>query len=111
MNLAAFFAPELRAWRGEMQLWKVYWGYGVLASLFLSLLFVLAMLERRVLLQHALLLSLAVYTPWILVSVWRCAANALQPWRFLARLSTVVWACNAVLVIGFLEAELVLRHL
>ena len=34
--LSLFLAPELRAWRGEMALWKVYWGYGVFASALLA---------------------------------------------------------------------------
>lgn len=27
-----FFAAELRAWRGEQPLWKVFWVYGVATS-------------------------------------------------------------------------------
>lgn len=110
MNLlAAFFAPELRAWRGEMRLWKVYWGYGVLMSLALSLLFLEAMRENRPLLQQGALLALALYTVWILVSVWRCATHAAPRWRVLARASTIAWACNAALVLSFLEVELIAR--
>ncbi len=107
--LAAFFAPELRAWRGEMQLWKVYWGYGVLTSLGLALLFLEAVRENQPLIQQAILLALALYTVWILVSVWRCAAHVSPFWRLLARMSTVAWAGNAALVLGFLEFELIAR--
>lgn len=109
--LSSFFAPELRAWRGQMELWKVYWGYGVLTSIALALLYVEAMREHRPLFQQSLLLALALYTIWILIAVWRCAAHASPVWRFLSRLSTVAWACNAALVLSFLEFELITRVL
>jgi tellurite resistance protein TehA-like permease len=108
--LAAFFAPELRAWRGEMQLWKVYWGYGVLGSAALSVVFLAAMREGQRLLQHAILLALALYTVWIVVSVWRCAAHVGPFWRLLARITTIAWACNAALVLSFLESDLIARQ-
>lgn len=112
MRLAAvLFEPELRAWRGQMALWKVYWGYGVFASVLLALLLIEAMREHRPWLQQGALIALALYTFWILVAVWRCAANASAHWRFLARLSTIVWACNAILLLGFLELELIARLL
>lgn len=111
MRLSDFFAPELRAWRGEMPLWKVYWGYGVFASALLALLFLEAMREHRPWLQQAILAALALYTGWILIAVWRCAAKEKAHWRFFARLSTVVWACNTILVLGFLQLELILRVL
>ena len=92
-----------------MQLWQVYWGYGVLTSLGLALLFLEAMREHRPLLQQGILLALALYTVWILVSVWRCAAHVSPLWRLLARMSTVAWTCNATLVLAFLEFELIAR--
>jgi hypothetical protein len=105
----AFFAPELRAWRGEMALAKVYWGYGVGVSCLLGLLLLEALREGRALLEQGLLAVLALYTVWILVAVWRCAANASPQWRMFARLSTVVWACNAALVLTFLQFDLLMR--
>lgn len=109
--LCKFFAPELKAWRGKMQLWKVYWGYGVLTSSLLFLLLLGALRASRPWLQQGLLVALALYTAWILVAVWRCAARARPHWRFFARLSTVVWAGNAALVLGFLELDLTARLL
>lgn len=109
--LAAFFAPEMRAWRGEMRLWKVYWGYGVATSAALALLYFGSVREGEAWLQQGVLAALALYTIWILVAVWRCAAGAPPQWRFLARLSTVAWACNATLVLSFLQVELLLRVL
>lgn len=107
--LRTFFAPELRAWRGEMALAKVYWGYGVGVSCLLGLLLLEALREGRALLEQGLLVILGFYTIWILVAVWRCAAHARPGWRMFARLSTVVWACNAALVLSFLQFDLLMR--
>lgn len=109
--LRTFFAPELRAWRGEMALWKAYWGYGVFTSVLLGLLMLEALRENRLWLHQALLIALGLYTIWILVAVWRCAATARPHWRFFARLSTVVWAGNTALVLGFLQLDLIARVL
>jgi hypothetical protein len=102
-----FFAPELRAWCGEMALARVYWGYGVGVSLALGLAMLGALSAGARLLEQTLLLTLAVYTVWILVAVWRCAAQSARHWCFLARLSTLAWACNAALILGFLQLDLV----
>lgn len=108
--LSRFFAAERRAWRGEMELWRVFWGYGVLASLVLIALFATAMNLGEKLLQQALILTFAAYTVWILVAIWRCAPNALPYWGNLARRLTLAWALNAGLVLTFLEIDLVLGH-
>lgn len=108
-SLRAFFAPELRAWRGEMDLAPVFWGYGVLVSILLGLAMLGALSVSARLLQQALTLALAGYTVWILSAVWRCAARSAAHWRFLARLATLAWACNAVLVLGFLQLDLAFR--
>ena|SRR5512134_2233767 len=109
--LSVFFAPELRAWRGEMALSKVYWGYGVFASALFALLMFEALREQRLWTQQALMLALLLYTIWILISVWRCAERAQPHWRLFARLSTIVWAGNTLMVLGFLELELLARLL
>lgn len=93
-----------------MDLGKVYWGYGVLTSSLLALLMLEALRENRPWLEQGPLAALALYTVWILVAVWRCPKSSLQ-WRFFARLSTIVWAANAMLVLGFLELELIARLL
>ena len=36
-TVRAFFEPEVRAWRGQQPLWKVFWVYGVVLSLARSL--------------------------------------------------------------------------
>jgi hypothetical protein len=95
-------------WRGHGPLWKVYWLYGVLGSNVLALiLFVL--MERSALSSgwfQLVLLLLAAYTVWIVVSVWRCAFNVEKPvYTHMARALTVAWAINALLVLGFLELQ------
>lgn len=107
--LSVFFSPELRAWRGQMSLSKVYWGYGVLASALLAVLMFEALRQQKLWTLQALLLAFLLYTIWILISVWRCAERAKPHWRLFARLSTVVWAANTLLVLGFLELELLAR--
>jgi hypothetical protein len=104
--LLRVFEPEVRAWYGLEPLWKVFWGYGVLASAVIIALYAVATIERRAAMQQLLLMFFAGYTIWILVSVWRCAATSMPIWQTLARSSTVAWAVNAVLVIFFLELDL-----
>jgi hypothetical protein len=96
-------------WRGHGPLWKVYWLYGVLGSNILALiLFVLMQRDAlgSVWFQLVLLL-IAAYTTWIVVSVWRCAFNVEKPvYGQMARALTVAWAINALLVVSFLELQL-----
>src|SRR5664279_342464 len=93
-----FFAAELRAWRGEQPLWKVFWVYGVVASGVLITFYVIAFYVDRIALRQVLLLCFAPYTAWIPVSVWRCANNTREKlWSLLARLLTVAWACNTIM--------------
>ena len=91
-------------WRGKGALWKVFWLYGVLLSTGLAAIIATAGLLGWVVLPGliAMLAGLAVYTGWILVSVWRCAENIagnpfnFEPglWTWLARWLTVAWAIN-----------------
>lgn len=105
-----FFEPELLAWHGLTPLWKVFWGYAVLVSLVMSGLYALALGERQVAVQQALLIFFAGYTVWILVSVWRCAETTDPHWRLIARCLTVTWAANATLVVMFLQLDLVAAY-
>jgi hypothetical protein len=97
-------------WRGEGPLWKAYWLYGVLGSTVLALLLLLLM--QRGAIDSAwfqlVLLLLAAYTVWIVVSVWRCAFNVEKPlYGHMARALTVAWAINAMMLLGFLELQVV----
>jgi hypothetical protein len=93
-------------WEGKGPLWKVYWIYGVLLSVVLAAIVAAAGLRHWVSLPAliAMVVGLAIYTGWILVSVWRCADNiegrplGLEPdvWSSLARALTVGWAINVL---------------
>lgn len=109
--LLRFFEPELEAWYGHLPLWKVFWGYGVLASSVMIGLYAMAVVEHRLAVQQALLLFFAGYTVWILVSVWRCAEASDPHWQLIARCLTVAWAGNAALVVVFLQLDLVAAYL
>src|SRR5664279_2270012 len=103
-----FFAAELRAWRGEQPLWKVFWVYGVVTSGVLITFYVIAFYVDRIALRQILLFCFAPYTAWILISVWRCANNTEERiWGLFARLLTVAWACNTILILIFVQFNLI----
>ncbi len=107
--LALFFAAELRAWRGQMPLPPVFWGYGVGTSLALIALTATALVAGELVFQQILLLLSLAYTIWVLVAIWRCAPNAALVWATAARLAVVAWGLNAAFVLLFLQIELVVR--
>jgi hypothetical protein len=96
-------------WQGRGPLWKVFWLWGVVGSWLLAAIFLT--ITRAWGLSWTLYLVMAAimtgYTIWILVSVWRCAANARnEQWQVLARVLTVAWALNVVLVGSFLGLDM-----
>jgi len=108
---ADFFAAEVRAWRGAEPLWKVFWVYGVATSGVLIAFYVVAFYVDRIALRQVLLPCFAAYTAWILVSVWRCASNTSEKlWGTLARFLTVAWAANTILVLTFLQLNLLMKY-
>jgi hypothetical protein len=109
--LLFFFEPQLRAWRGEETLGKVFWVYGVSFSFAFFLLYASAIFEDRIMTQQMLLIGFAGYMIWILVSVWRCAANARPLWDLFARRLTVAWAANMSLVVFFLQFQLITNYI
>jgi len=109
--LAAFFAPELRAWHGQQPLWKVFWVYGVAASGVLIAVYALGFYLEQAALRQILVICFAPYTAWIVISVWRCADNSEERyWGMLARFLTVAWACNAILILLFVQFNLIVRY-
>lgn len=99
--------PLLRYWRGEGELWKVFWLYGVLASAVLAAAYAAALSAGNVVAEQILLPVLLVYTAWIVVSVWRCAPNAAQEFHtHLARGLTIAWALNTLFVLLGLQMGL-----
>lgn len=108
--LSLFFAPELRAWRGQMSLPVVFWGYGVAMSMALVILDTMALDAGEVIFHQVLILISAAYTIGILVAIWRCAPNASPFWGTLARWTIVTWGLNMAFVLFFLQLELMLRY-
>ena len=75
-------------------------------------LYIAAFYDGRMALRQVLLPCFAAYTAWILVSVWRCASNTNENlWRTLARYLTVAWAGNTILVLTFLQLNLLIKYL
>ena len=107
--LARFFGPELRVWRDKSSLWIAFWGYGVVVSLVIVVLFATAYGLSQIVFQQVLIVISLLYTAWNLVGIWRCAANAAPFWADLARLLTVAWALNVCLVLLFLQIDLLAR--
>ena len=103
-------APEVRAFRGEAPLARVFWLHGVAASLWLIALSVAVMTRGSWQLRQAVVLLDLGYTLWILIAIWRCSANARPPWGALARWLTIAWGLNTLLVLFFVEIELVLTR-
>lgn len=102
------FASGMIRFADQHPLWKVFWLYGVIPSNLLWIA-VLAMMSNGswVGVTRGLLVFLLVYTAWIVLAVWRAAPNASDPrYGVLARALTVVWAINTVLVVFFLELQL-----
>jgi hypothetical protein len=108
--VASIFDTEIRAWRGEILLYRVFWIYGVIGGAIMAILYGVALYDCRVGLQQVLLLCFAGYTVWVLVSIWRCVENTQEAyWGLLARQITVVWAGNAILLLFFLEIDVLER--
>jgi hypothetical protein len=109
--LLAVFEPEIRAWQGRAPLARVFWVYGVLTSLGLAGLHLLALQAGRRDIQQVLILVFTAYTAWILVAVWRSAEQAPAGLRLFVRSLTVAWAANALLLAGFLQLDLIAAYL
>lgn len=103
-------APERRAWRGEMPLAAVFWGYGVAASGELIILHALALYLQHQPLQQALIILSTLYTAWVLMAIWRCSAAATLFWGTMARWLTIAWGLNVAFVLFFLQLDLLVRY-
>lgn len=106
MAIASVRNPLVRYWHGEGRLAPLYWLWGVAGSFLLAAIIAGPPLAGRAGVGWALagIAFGAVYTLWILVSIWRCAENIAHPaplgvprdvWSGLARVLTVGWAINA----------------
>jgi len=109
-DIAAFLAPELRAWRGEASLTAVFWLHGVGVSAVLLGLLGISIHRADFVWEQALLVGFGLYTAFVLVAIWRCARNMDSLWSALARVMTAFWAANTGLVLLFLQLGLLIRY-
>ena len=100
--------PTLIRWIDRTPLWRVFWLYGVLPSnlLWIAVLWMMSA-GAFVGIARVVLILLLLYTAWIIMAVWHTAPSAVDR-RFgvLAKALTVVWAINTVLLVFFLEVQL-----
>ena len=77
------------SWRGERQLFVVFWGYGIAFYIVLLCTAALLLYALPNFLEGPILIAAVIilipYNIWIIVSIWRCAKNAKPLWRDLAR--------------------------
>ena len=88
---------------GRRRLSTVFWRDGVLVShvLFLGLLLAYGTASAIAFVFYTVLFL--AYTAWIMRSIWLNAGNVVRPeWGAMARVLTIGWAINAVLVCSFL---------
>lgn len=109
--LAAFFAPELRAWRGEMPLAVVFWLYGVVASFVLGTLYASSVLLGQHRLEQALIFFFCVYSVWLPVSIWRSSLRSASPWSVPARWLSLAWGLNAFFLLIFRQLDLIAGYI
>lgn len=105
-TMRGLIASPLRAWSGDAPLGQVFWGYGVFVSVLLITAFLGALHRNDIWVQEALLLAFLAYTVWILTAIWRCSEAGTSVWHMIARLLTITWAANTLLVAGFLQLNL-----
>ena len=103
-TLVVFFKPEIRAWRGEQSLKTVFWGYGVLGTIGVGALYFLA---DQAMLRQILLVLIVAYMVWLLVSIWRSSSGLEKIWSTFARLLVVAWTGNTIMLVLFLELDLI----
>lgn len=109
--LAAFLAPEIRAWRGEASIAGVFWLYGVLGSTMFGSLYARSVLLGQHLLEQALILLLCVYSVWLPVALWRCAQRSDSPWSVPACWLSLAWGLNAFFLLIFRELDLIALYI
>lgn len=103
LEMSNMIESLLTARSGHTRLWVVFWLYGVLAShiLFGSILYFYPQIGSALLAMF--LFGFLAYTAFIMHSVWNNACNVQKEmYGQIARILTVAWAINAVLVSVFL---------
>ncbi|HUW54221.1 MAG TPA: hypothetical protein VMV99_12475 [Rhodanobacter sp.] len=99
---------RVMAWAERAPLWRVFWLYGVIPS---NLLWAAALgmmfAGLHINLVRSLLVFLLVFTAWIVRAVWLAAPNVGdRRYGLVSRALTVAWGINTVLLVFFLELQL-----
>ena len=88
-----------RAWRGEEDLWRVYWLYGLLYPVLLLLCIQVLTSSTIAGMNGSVLFNIlmGLFCFWMCVSLWRCAWNCnWRFWGYWARISSVAYAFNVL---------------
>lgn len=89
-------------WRGEFELWKIFWIYGVVAVILIPfvspyMFLIISLIFPKIPTIVYVYLFLFIYNPYgflVIVGIWRSADNYQGPrkWAFSAKLSIVAFA-------------------
>lgn len=71
-------------------MWLVFWIYNVVVGFLFNIALGWVLSHGLVFVALPLSLFSLAYAVWVLVSIWRCAANSSSVWCFLARLIVVI---------------------
>ncbi len=81
----------LRSWRGEERIWKVFWIYGLLLGILLSVINDIAVTSIGEFLDVPFLVFTIIYAIWIIVSAWRSAFNLEWTyWGYIVRILIIL---------------------
>jgi len=92
-----------RCWEGEEELYVVFWLYGFLGSIVLSLI---AQLIQMLFGPFGLILSFILVVPymvWVLYSVWQCAPNIKSEEIMTVKREYITLAAKGAALIGALK--------
>jgi len=92
-----------RCWEGEEELYIVFWLYGFLGSIVISLF---AMLIQMLFGPFGLILSFILVVPymvWVLYSVWQCAPNIKSEEIMTVKREYITMAAKGLALVGALK--------
>lgn len=97
-----------KAWVGDVELWNVFWIYGLLIPLILSFVFIAPLGSTGRLGLSISLLVLSPYFVWMLKSIWACSTNLPEEKYHGVDKIYITYIAKAFAVMGALQYFLVL---
>lgn len=87
---------------------RVFWVYGVIPSnLLWGVTLYLIAVGADMAAVSLMFLVLLMYTAWVVLAIWNTADNTQKPlYGVMARWLTVAWSLNTILMVGFLQLDL-----